>query len=159
MNDWELIKFNACMRCNSILRVERRKWGNADEREVHCTRSKVQVRSPSVKYCELYASLHDRFRLEVRKLFYPMRTWTLAAWATKIIASMRVVGGAGDGVQVESRVVVRGAAPAGGSRNELKMFHEQILSRNIFFHFATRWTVCTLARIVAGISPVKICCR
>ena len=28
-----------------------------------------------------------------------------------------------------------------------------------FFHFATRWTVCTLARIVAGISPATIRCR
>ena len=103
--------------------------------------------------------------------------------------------------------------PLDVSRNELKMFHKQILSRilvcssifrnsryqcsgsvlllpetlnkwtrekkvsafslfhwnkqsefprkskNIFFHFATRWTVCTLARIVFRISPATICCR
>ena len=57
-----------------------------------------------------------------------------------------VVGGTRKGVQVEGGAEVRGAAPmgsrgearAGGSgggaprlsRNELKMFHEQILSRN-----------------------------
>ena len=52
---------------------------------------------------------------------------------------MRVVGGTGEGVQVEggagdqgaAPVVSRGEAPAGGlSRNELKMFHEEIVSRN-----------------------------
>ena len=37
-------------------------------------RDNFQSRSPSAKCCELYASLHDRFRLEVRILFYPMRT-------------------------------------------------------------------------------------
>ena len=36
-----------------------------------------------------------------------------------------------------------------------KMFHEQIASRNK----ATRWTVCTLARIVAGISPATMYCQ
>ena len=65
---------------------------------------------------------------------------------TAIIAGMRVVGGAGVGVQVEGSAGVRSAAPveprgialAGGSgaeppklsRNELKMFNERILSRN-----------------------------
>ena len=59
---------------------------------------------------------------------------------TLIIAGM-VVDGTGEGVQVKGGAGVRGAAPvglrseapAGGSRpsrNELKMFHEQILSRN-----------------------------
>ena len=42
-------------------------------------RDNFQSRSPLAKCCELYASLHDRFRLEVRILFYPMRTWKLAA--------------------------------------------------------------------------------
>ena len=59
---------------------------------------------------------------------------------TAIIAGMRVVGGAGEGVQVEGRAGARGAPPVGPrgdapagdrlSRNELKMCHEQILSRN-----------------------------
>ena len=58
---------------------------------------------------------------------------------TATIAGMRVVGGSGEGVQVEGRAGVRGAAPVrprggglggGLSRNELKMFREQILSRN-----------------------------
>ena len=60
-------------------------------------------------------------------------------------------------------VASRAEAPAGGSggrdprlsQNELKMFHQQIVSWNK----ATRWTVCTLARIVAGISPATMCCR
>ena len=59
---------------------------------------------------------------------------------------MRVVGGTGEGVQAEGGAGVRGAAPVGSrgeapaggpgggplrlSRNELKMFHEQILSQN-----------------------------
>ena len=119
---------------NSTLRVERRKWRNADEREARRTRSKViarklssagmmargrkprdvtardsvQSRSPSAKCCELYASLHDRFRLEVRILFHPMRTWKLAAWVTAIIAGMRVVGGAGEGVRLEGGTGVQG---------------------------------------------------
>ena len=42
-------------------------------------RGNFQSRSPSAKCCELYASLHDCFRLEVRILFYPMSTWKLAA--------------------------------------------------------------------------------
>ena len=46
---------------------------------IHTARDNAQSRSPSAKCCELYASLHDRFRLEVRILFYPMRTWKLAA--------------------------------------------------------------------------------
>ena len=32
-------------------------------------------------------------------------------------------------------------------------------TKNIFFHFATWWTVCTLARIVSGISLGTICYR
>ena len=56
------------------------------------------------------------------------------------------MGGTGEGVQVEGVAEVRGAAPVGSrgevppggpgggapllSRNELKMFHKQILSRN-----------------------------
>ena len=32
-------------------------------------------------------------------------------------------------------------------------------TKNIFFHFATRWTVCTLARNVSGILPATMCCR
>ena len=71
-----------------------------------------------------------------------------------IISGMPAVGGAGEGVQVVGRAGVRGAAPVesrndalagrsegGGtrlSRYDLKMFHEQILSRKFFFHFATR---------------------
>ena len=55
---------------------------------------------------------------------------------------MRVVGGTGEGVQVEGVQMeggagVRDTAPVGSRdeaprlpRNELKMFHEQILSRN-----------------------------
>ena len=108
-------------------------------------RDNVQSLSPSAKCYELYASFYDRFRLEVRILFYSMRTWKCVAWVTSIIAGMRVVGGTGQGVQVEGGAGVwgaalvgsRGEAPAGSgggapwlSRNELKMFHEQILSRN-----------------------------
>ena len=136
---------------NSTLRVERRKWGNAASvkfaaRDQSWSRDNLQSRSPSAKCCELYASLHDRFRLEVRILFHPMRTWKLAAWVTLIIDGMRVVGGTGEGVQAEGGAGVRGAAPVGSrgeapaggpgggplrlSRNELKMFHEQILSQN-----------------------------
>ena len=40
-----------------------------------------------------------------------------------------VVGGTGEVVQVEGGAGVRGAAPAGLSRNELQMFHKKILSR------------------------------
>ena len=50
---------------------------------------------------------------------------------------MRVVGGTGEGVQVEGGAGVRGTAPVGGGggaprlpRNDLKMLNEQILSRN-----------------------------
>ena len=42
-------------------------------------RDNFQSRSPSAKCCELYASLYDRCRLEVRILFYPMSTSKLAA--------------------------------------------------------------------------------
>ena len=88
---------------NSSLRVERRKRGNAQRasnssheaegnRELSSAgvrtrgrrpriltaRDNFQSQSPSAKCCELYASLHDRFRLEVRILFYPMRTLKLA---------------------------------------------------------------------------------
>ena len=160
---------------SSTLRVERRKWGNADGREVRRTRSKViascrarvlivrdnaQSRSPSAKCCELYASLYDRFRFEVRILFYPIRTWKWAAWVTRIIAGMRVVSRAGEGVQVDGRAGVRGAL----SRNELKMFREQILSRNEAWFVKIRKQMTTahtrthtLARIVAGISPEITC--
>ena len=50
-----------------------------------------------------------------------------------------MVGGTGEGVQVQGSAGVRGAAPVGSrgeapaggsSRNEHKMFHKQILSRN-----------------------------
>ena len=60
-------------------------------------RDNFQSRSPSAKCCELYASLHDRFRLEVRILFYPMRTLKLAAWVTLIITGIRwrEAGGSG----------------------------------------------------------------
>ena len=89
------------------------------ERRFRRTRPKVregaQSRSASAKCCESYASLHDRFCFEVRILFYPMRTWKLAAWVTLIITDMRVVGGAGEGLQVEGGAGIRGAAPAGGS--------------------------------------------
>ena len=96
-------------------------------------RDKFQSRSPSTKCCELYASLHDRFRLEVRILFYPMRTWKLAAWVTSIIAGMR--WWAGRGREYRWREAHgSGAQPRWSppllSGNELKMFHEQILSRN-----------------------------
>ena len=79
-------------------------------------RDNVQSRSPSAKCCELYASLHDHFRLEVRILFYPMRTWKLTAWVTLIIDGMWVVGGTGEGVQVEGGAGVHGQSPveAGG---------------------------------------------
>ena len=44
-----------------------------------------------------------------------------------------VVGGTGEGVLMDGGMGVRGAAPVGGAprlpRNELKMFHRQILSR------------------------------
>ena len=82
---------------NSRLRVKRRKGGNAQrassssheaegDRELSSAGmtarltvpDNFQSRSPSAKCCELYASLHDRFRLEVRILFYPMRTLKLA---------------------------------------------------------------------------------
>ena len=60
---------------------------------------------------------------------------------TLIIAGIRVVGGTGEGgagVRGAAPMESRGEAPAGGSggganllsRNELKIFHEQILSRN-----------------------------
>ena len=89
---------------NSTLRVERRKRGSAQressssheaegDRELSSAgmmargrrprdvtvRDNFQSRSPLAKCCELHASLHDRFRLEVRILFYPMRTSKLAA--------------------------------------------------------------------------------
>ena len=69
--------------------------------------------------CEFYVNLHDRFRLEVRILFYPMRTWKLAAWVTAIIAGMRVVGGTGEGVQVEGGA---GAEPPDRHDMMLKCF-------------------------------------
>ena len=134
---------------NSSLRVERRKRGNAQralsssheaegDRDLSSAgmtargrkprvvnvRDNFQSRSPSTKCCELYASLHDRFRLEVRILFYPMRTLKLVTWVTLIIAGTR--GWAGRG---KPRRGVRGRSPR-LSRNELKMFHKQILSRN-----------------------------
>ena len=115
-------------------------------RGLRWSRDNAQSRLPSAKCCELYASLHDRFRLEVRILFYSMRTWKLAAWVTAIIAGMQVAGGTGKVVKVEGDAGVRGAAPVGSrgeapagrpgaepprlSRNELKMLHEQIVSRN-----------------------------
>ena len=49
------------------------------------------------------------------------------------LAGMPVVGGAGEGLEVEEGVGVQGRSPGGGGRlprNELKMFHEQIVSRN-----------------------------
>ena len=101
-------------RQNSTLSVERQKRGNAQRassssheaegnREllsagvrtrgrrprISTARDNFQSRSPSTKYCELYASLLDRFRLEVRILFYPMRILKLAAWVTLIITGMR----------------------------------------------------------------------
>ena len=99
---------------NSALRVERRKRGSAQratsssheaegDRELSSagvrsrgrrprilTAWESKSRSPSAKCCELYyANLHDRFRLEVRILFYPMSTSKLAVWVTLIIAGMR----------------------------------------------------------------------
>ena len=53
-------------------------------------RDNFQSRSPSAKCCELYTSLHDRFRLEVRILFYPLRTWELGAWVTLIKANFLI---------------------------------------------------------------------
>ena len=41
----------------------------------------------------------------------------MAAWVTAFIAGMRMVGGAGEGEQVEGHAGVRGAAPV-GSRGE-----------------------------------------
>ena len=92
------------MSLNSSLHVERRKRRNAQrasssshEAEGECElssagmtargrrprvvieRDNFQSRSPSAKCCELYASLHKRFRLEVRILLYPMRKLKLAA--------------------------------------------------------------------------------
>ena len=78
-------------------------------------RDNAQSQSPSAKCCELYASLHDRFRLEVCILFYPMSTWKLATWVTLIVAEMRVVGETGEEVQGEGGAGSRSAAPAGGS--------------------------------------------
>ena len=40
---------------------------------IFTARDNFQSRSPSAKCCELYTSLHDRFHLKVRILFYPMR--------------------------------------------------------------------------------------
>ena len=58
-------------------------------------RDKFQSRSPTAECCELYASLHDRFHLEVRILYYPRRTLKLAARVTLIIAGMRRWAGRG----------------------------------------------------------------
>ena len=147
-----------------------RRWSRAAERwnenlrpNAEIARDNAQSRSPSVKCCELYGSSHDRFRLEVRILFYPMRTWKLATWVTEIIAGMRVVAGALEGVQVEGRAGDRGAAPR-LRRNELKMFHERILLRNEAWFMKIRKQMITahwhtLARIVAGISPATTCWR
>ena len=90
----------AALAFNSTLRVERRKRGNAQRvssssHEAEGDHENFQSRSPSAKCCELYASLHDRFRLEVRILFYLKSTWKLAAWVTSIIAGMRWWAGRG----------------------------------------------------------------
>ena len=120
-----------------------REWGvrtRGRRPRILTTRDNVQLRSPSAKCCELYSSLHDRFRLEVRILFYPMRTWKLAAWVTLIIAGMRLVGGRGEGVQVEAGAVAEaqprwgpGAKPRRGVRPDC---HETILKclMNKFCH-------------------------
>ena len=58
---------------NSTLRVERRKWANADEREDGRTRPnwsrlsviEREVAINSTEYRELHASLHEHLRLEV----------------------------------------------------------------------------------------------
>ena len=157
---------------NSTLRVERRKWGNADEREVRHTRSKVITscrarewqpeaegrgflsREIALSRDHLRPSAANFTRVCMtafasRCVYYFTRwghgNWRLE-WLQFIIAGMRVVGGAGTAEQVEGRAEVRGAtlvgfrgeAPAGGPEggaprmpwNELKMFHEPILSRN-----------------------------
>ena len=100
-------------RKNSTLRVERQQRVNAQRASsssheadagvrtrgrrprILTARDNFQSRSPSAKCCELYASLHDRFRLEVRILFYPMRTLKLVAWVTSFIAGMRWWAGRG----------------------------------------------------------------
>ena len=99
-------------------------------------RDNFQSRSPSAKCCGLYASLHDRFRLEVRILFYPMSISKLAAWVTLIIAGMRWCAGwgreykwreaRGSGAQplwgpgAKPRRGVRGAEPAACHETNLK---------------------------------------
>ena len=108
-------------------------------------RDNFQSRSLSAKCCEFYPSLHDRFHLEVRIPFYPMRTWKLAAWVTLIIAGMRWWAGRRREYRWrEARSLgrspgrVQGRSPGGRfgglrprlSRTDLKMFHEKILSRN-----------------------------
>ena len=63
--------------------------------EVKIRNNKLWIGIFTAKCCKLYASLHDRFRLEVRILFYPMTTLKLAAWVTLIIAGMRWWAGQG----------------------------------------------------------------
>ena len=92
----DILAWNFSCVFNSTLRVERRKWGKVIAR----------WRSVAITFGQVlreFASLHDRFRLEVCILFYPIRTWKLAAWAIAIITGMQVVGGAGEEVRLEGR--------------------------------------------------------
>ena len=68
-------------------------------------RDNFQSRSPSAKYCELYARLHDRFRLEVRIRVYEVSDFNYCWHA--------MAGRTGEGVQVEGGAGVQGAAPVG----------------------------------------------
>ena len=134
-------------------------------RRMSTVRDNFQSRSPSAKSCELYASLHDRFRLEVRILFYSMRTWKLAAWVTLIIAGMQWWAGRrrehrwweaqGSG---RSPSGVQGRSSGGGfggraprlSRIETKMFRKQVLSRNEAWFVKIRRQITTEKKITTS---------
>ena len=138
---------------NSTLHVERWKSGNAVERQVRRTRPKVIAGCQAQEWepeavgrgflpREIIFS-RDHLRpsaanftrvcmtaFTLRSVYYFTR-WE--AWVTLIIAGMRVAGRTGQGVQVEESAGVRGGG--GGrspqlSRNELKLFHEQITNDN-----------------------------
>ena len=84
-----------------------------------------------------YASLHERFRLEVRILFYPMRTWKIGGLSDFNYCWHAGDGRNGGGSTGGGRRGGPGRSPSGVQRrsprlswNETKMFHKQILSRN-----------------------------
>ena len=102
-------------------------------------RDNAQSRSPSAKCCELHARLHDRFRFEAG-------AYTILSDEDMEIGSLSdcnhcwLAGGGwgGGGSTGGGMGGSPGRSPGGGcgrrsprlSRNELKSFHEQILSRN-----------------------------